>query len=192
MGGDKAATVLAGQPLIRWVMAAMGAQVDHLVISGNAPDLARYGAPLLADDPSTTGPASGLLAAIAQAQALNAMSLLTAPCDIPFLPSDAVQVLSGPGVGVPRVAGRPVWAVSCWSRQALQAFTPPEHAAAGTGTGTGKGKGKGLSLRSLLDPQDLQLIDVAPTQDYFGVNTPQALRQAEEIAAHRAYGDAAL
>lgn len=183
LGGNKAAAMLGARPLIRWVLDALCPQVGALAISGDSPDLAQYGAPLLADDGGTNGPAAGVLAAIAHAKRLNAASLLIAPCDMPFLPRDALQALSVPGVGVPSVAGRAIWAVSCWSHQALQDFQVPDIARTAGG--------KGLSLRAILEEQHLQLIDVADPHAYFGVNTPAALRQAQEIAAQRAHGGAA-
>jgi molybdopterin-guanine dinucleotide biosynthesis protein A len=183
IGGNKAAVMLGARPLIRWVMDALHPQVDALAISGASPDLAEYGQPVLADDASTNGPAAGVLAAIAHANSLNATSLLIAPCDMPFLPRDAQRALSVPGVGVPCVARRPIWAVSCWSHRALQDFQRPSQ-----GLMAGP---KGLSLRLILDSRHLQLIDAADPQAYFGVNTAQALHRAEAIAAQQAHGDAA-
>lgn len=94
MGGiDKGLQELRGRPMVAWVAAGLGAQVDELLINANQ-NLDRYGAfgyPVVPDQiPDFAGPLAGLHAALSAAQH---PLVVTAPCDSPFLPKDLVSRL---------------------------------------------------------------------------------------------------
>lgn len=94
MGGiDKGLQELRGRPMVAWVAAGLGTQVDELLINANQ-NLDRYGAfgyPVVPDQiPDFAGPLAGLHAALSAAQH---PLVVTAPCDSPFLPKDLVSRL---------------------------------------------------------------------------------------------------
>jgi molybdopterin-guanine dinucleotide biosynthesis protein A len=94
MGGiDKGLQELRGRPMVAWVAAGLGAQVDELLINANQ-NLDRYGAfgyPVVPDQiPDFAGPLAGLHAALSAA---THPLVVTAPCDSPFLPKDLVSRL---------------------------------------------------------------------------------------------------
>ena len=90
MGGAKAFRELRGMPLIEWVLGAVEPQGADIVISANE-DIAAFealGFPVVQDAiPGHAGPLAGLHAAMRQTQ--NAW-VASVPCDVPFLPGDAV------------------------------------------------------------------------------------------------------
>lgn len=89
MGGqDKGLIVLAGRPMIEYVMDALRSQVDGLVISANRNReiYEAYGAPVVADE---IGEYFGPLAGMASAMGVAPPGLLlTAPCDSPLVAGD--------------------------------------------------------------------------------------------------------
>lgn len=94
MGGlDKGLVEYRGRPLIEWSLAALGPQVDELVVSANRnlDTYAAYGYRVLRDTlPDYPGPLAGVLAAL---DGVSADWLLVAPCDTPHLPADLVARL---------------------------------------------------------------------------------------------------
>lgn len=102
---DKAMVLLAGRPLIAHVFARLAPQVAAIAISANG-DPARFAAwlpsthrasvPVLPDAPDgPEGPLAGLLAGARWAMAAHPGALLlSAPCDVPFLPADLVSRLA--------------------------------------------------------------------------------------------------
>jgi len=92
-GRDKAFVKLHGRPLIRWVIARLRTQVNELFIAAN-PNNALYrslGFELLADPfGPDNGPLAGILAGLQRA---DTPYLLTAPCDVPYLPDTLVERL---------------------------------------------------------------------------------------------------
>jgi molybdenum cofactor guanylyltransferase len=90
IGGDKALQLLQGRPLLDWVLQAVRAQSDEVLISTNG-DLLRYARPgcrLVADRMAGyAGPLAGVQAALLQA---SCAWLASVPCDAPFLPRDLI------------------------------------------------------------------------------------------------------
>ncbi len=90
--GPKPLAMLDGRPLIAHVIARLGPQVDHLLISANGPPgpYAGFGLPVLADTlPDHPGPLAGILAALDHlADTRPGALLISAPADTPFLPHD--------------------------------------------------------------------------------------------------------
>lgn len=87
-GADKGLIPYRGRPLVEWVLAVLGPQVDELVISANRnlEFYHAYGHPVLPDSlPGFPGPLAGVLTAM---QSVEADWLLVAPCDTPHLPPD--------------------------------------------------------------------------------------------------------
>ncbi|UVO50314.1 molybdenum cofactor guanylyltransferase [Sphingomonas sp. SUN019] len=92
-GSDKAVALLDGVALIGRVIAALGPQVDALVVCGRTID----GYDCVADRPGPDlGPLGGLSAALHYARANGFDRVVSAPCDAPFLPVDLVARLAEP------------------------------------------------------------------------------------------------
>lgn len=176
IGGDKAFAVLGGQPLIGWAINALQPQVSALSISGEGAALNRLGLRLLADPADFSGPGAGLLAALSWAQGEGATGLLVAPCDMPFLPPTLVEDLrSDDSVCVPMIEDRALWAISYWPPTCIKsAAAMPASPQQGT---------KGASLRSLIQAQPCKTVPMKPAENFFGINTPDALAQAQRMAA---------
>lgn len=92
-GADKGLQLLAGKPLVQWVVERLRPQVDELLINANR-ELAVYaglGYPVIGDRiPGFAGPLAGLHAALASAA--NPL-VACVPCDSPLLPADLVERL---------------------------------------------------------------------------------------------------
>lgn len=92
-GSDKGLVRFRGQPLVKWVIAALVPQVGPLLINANRnrDDYARFGFPVIADDlDGFQGPLAGFSSAMAAART---PWIVTAPCDGPFLAPDLVERL---------------------------------------------------------------------------------------------------
>ncbi|WP_207790105.1 molybdenum cofactor guanylyltransferase [Polymorphobacter arshaanensis] len=102
-GGDKALATLHGKPLIQHVIDRLAPQVETLVVCGR--DWPPY--PDLADRPAPgLGPLGALCAALDHAAAHRFDAVLTSGCDLPYLPEDLAERLSGDGARV--AAGQPL------------------------------------------------------------------------------------
>lgn len=104
MGEPKALVVLEGKPLIAHVRDWMAPHVSQIALGAgaNAEMLARFGLPCLDDGISgQQGPASGVLAGLEWAAARGADHLLTAPCDMPYLPPSLPDTLKNAMTGGP-------------------------------------------------------------------------------------------
>ena len=94
-GGDKSLKVLAGETLLRRVIARAKPQVEMLVLNANG-DPARfkdYGLPVVADSvPDFAGPLAGVLAGLdwAAKEVPGATHVASFATDAPFLPADLV------------------------------------------------------------------------------------------------------
>lgn len=96
MGGkDKCLEILAGRPMIEWVLEAF--EMPDVAISANGDPLRFNGIckTVLPDgEYRGEGPLAGLLAGLDWAASLGADVLLTAPADTPFIPAGLVDFLS--------------------------------------------------------------------------------------------------
>lgn len=93
MGGDKGLQLLHGRALIDWVLGALAAQSDEMLISANGEleQYARFGVRVIADDlPHQAGPLAGVRAALGRARHAYVACV---PCDTPFLPADLLRRL---------------------------------------------------------------------------------------------------
>lgn len=93
-GSDKALATLHGSSLIDRVVASLEAQTETVVICGR-----RHGDhSMLEDVPAPDfGPLGGLAAALAFARSGGFDIVVSAPCDVPFLPRDLVTKLGTAG-----------------------------------------------------------------------------------------------
>lgn len=92
-GNDKGLSLLAGKPMIEYVIACMTPQVGNLLINANRSEAAyqQYGFPVIHDlTANFAGPLAGIAAAMAHT---SSELLLTAPCDSPCLPKDLAERL---------------------------------------------------------------------------------------------------
>lgn len=111
-GGDKGLRPFRGGTLIGAVIARLSPQVADLALNagGDPARLAAFGLPVIADSvPGQPGPLAGILAAMDWAAARGAQSVVTAPCDTPFLPGDLVPRLllaGGGGLALAASGGR--------------------------------------------------------------------------------------
>lgn len=115
---DKPFVRLAGRALVAHGAARLAPQVARLVVATDA-DPARYAALGLAaigDGPMAgNGPLSGLHAALLLAQAEGFDAVLSAPCDMPFLPPDlAARLLAAGPPAIALSAGRMHHMVGLW------------------------------------------------------------------------------
>lgn len=119
-GGDKALCQFRGTTLIAAVIARLSPQVAGIAINagGDPARYASFGLPVVADSiPEQPGPLAGILAAMDWTAARGAETVVTAPCDTPFLPADLVaRLLDSPGGGIVLAAsaGRTHPTVGLW------------------------------------------------------------------------------
>ena len=89
-GSDKAIAELDGRPLIDWVVSALAAHVDDIVICGRGGGLPDRPAGRL-------GPLAGLNAALHAGRTRGFDAVLSVPCDSPHLPADLLDRLRSAG-----------------------------------------------------------------------------------------------
>jgi molybdopterin-guanine dinucleotide biosynthesis protein A len=114
-GRDKAQAVLDGRTLIDRVLAALGPQLDRVVVCGRV----MQGMECVADRPRPDlGPLGGLNAALHEGRRGGFDMVVSVPCDAAFLPGDLVARLLAVG-GAGYAASLPVigvWPVALADR----------------------------------------------------------------------------
>ena len=98
-GGDKGLRLLAGRPILAWVIERAQPQVATLALNANGDParFARYGLPVVADSIADfAGPLAGVLAGLdwAAETAAGATHVASFATDAPFLPRDLVARLA--------------------------------------------------------------------------------------------------
>jgi molybdopterin-guanine dinucleotide biosynthesis protein A len=95
MGGNKPLYPWQGTTLIEATITRLKSQAEAIYINARRPGLERLGYPLVHDDPifAGLGPLSGVRSALRLAVDLGRDAVVTAPCDMPFLPLDMVAQL---------------------------------------------------------------------------------------------------
>jgi molybdenum cofactor guanylyltransferase len=103
-GGEKAAAVLHGKPLLMWAAERLQKSCAAVAVSARAGTEAEAIAaaarlPLLYDAPGdAAGPLAGVKAALAWAKGLEARAVAVSPCDVPLMPYDAfTRLMSAAG-----------------------------------------------------------------------------------------------
>jgi molybdopterin-guanine dinucleotide biosynthesis protein A len=95
-GGDKGMRLVAGRPLLAWVIARARPQVTDLALNANG-DPARFaawGLPVVADSIADfAGPLAGVLAGLDWAVGVGATHVASFATDAPFFPTDLVAWL---------------------------------------------------------------------------------------------------
>lgn len=96
MGRDKAWVELAGRPLIRWALDALGQATDSQMIvardAESAERLAELGIPVVIDDLAARGPLTGLHAGL---KAADTDLCLVLACDMPLVRPALLHLLTG-------------------------------------------------------------------------------------------------
>jgi molybdenum cofactor guanylyltransferase len=96
IGGNKPLYVFEDRPLIEWVIDALKPQASHIFVNAGSQNtdlagaLAELGTDLCFDPPQfeRLGPLSGIYTALLTAQGQGEDVVITAPCDMPKLPSN--------------------------------------------------------------------------------------------------------
>jgi molybdenum cofactor guanylyltransferase len=141
-GGEKAAALLAGRPLLMWAAQRLKGSCTAVAINARpateAQALAQAaGLPVLHDAAGdAAGPLAGVKAGLVWAQGLGARALAVSPCDAPLLPGDLfVRLIAAAGAGAamaetsdgrqPLCALWPVSALSALSQALAGGAHPP-------------------------------------------------------------------
>jgi len=131
-GGEKAAALLAGKPLLLW--AALRLQRTCAAVAVNtrqgtqAQTLAQAaGLPVLFDAPGdAAGPLAGVKAGLSWAREHGARSLAVSPCDAPLLPEELFARLAeaaGTGAAMAETADGPQPLCAVWPVSSLAALS---------------------------------------------------------------------
>ena len=181
-GGDKSLRLLAGRPLLDWVIERAQPQVASLALNANG-DLqrfARFGLPLIADSiPGFAGPLAGVLAGLewAAGAVAGVTHVASFATDAPFLPRDLVARLAA--------------AVENGADLACAASDGRAHPVFALWPVTLRG-----DLRRALAEEGLRKVDewtaryrlvevafaAAPVDPFFNANRPEDLAEAEALA----------
>lgn len=119
-GGDKGLRPFRGGTLLGAVIARLSPQVADLALNagGDPARFAAFGLPVIPDPVADQpGPLAGVLAAMDWAAGQGAATVVTVPCDTPFLPGDLVPrlLLAGNGgLAIAASGGRLHPAVALW------------------------------------------------------------------------------
>jgi len=106
-GSDKADALLDGRPMVHHVCNRLTPQTDTVAIVGGS---SAYGLsiPLLDDGRHRgEGPVAGILAGLHWGLSMGARYIVSAPCDVPMLPSNLVQLLNRASSDRPSVLQMP-------------------------------------------------------------------------------------
>jgi molybdopterin-guanine dinucleotide biosynthesis protein A len=176
-GGEKAAALLDGRPLLTWTTGRLAATCGAVAVSARpgseAEALAKAAfLPVLHDAPGDPeGPLSGVKAGLAWAAGIGAEALAVSPCDVPFLPADLFERLAaGRGaalaaVVVTREGREPLCAV--WSIAALPSLS------------RALDRGAHPPTWALLAELGAVEIPFGDAEDFANVNLPEDLKAAE-------------
>jgi molybdopterin-guanine dinucleotide biosynthesis protein A len=123
-GGEKAAALLGGRPLLLWAARRLARTCASVAINARqgaeTENLAQaHGLPLIYDAPGDPdGPLAGVRAGLAWAAGIGAHALAVSPCDAPLLPDDLFdRLIQAAGCGA-------AMAVTAKGRQPLCAVWP--------------------------------------------------------------------
>ena len=178
-GRDKATAKLGGEPLIAWVSEALRTGTHALAVSAPlaspAAAFALHANMTCLPDPagSTAGPLTGVREGLRWVALEGGDGLVTAPCDLPFLPRDYVRRLVEAGAKGCAVVRTPdgleplcaLWSVSALATLDAVNGHPP--------------------VRDLLRSAGAVDVAFAETADFANLNTPEDFAAAERRMAER-------
>lgn len=168
-GRDKALARFRGRPLIAWSLDALAPHVAVLGVGGPAALASEVGVEAVSDPPGAPdGPLAGVLAGLAWAAQRGCTHLVTAPCDMPFLPPDLVPRLAA------AIGERPVVAARAARVHALSALWRADAA-----LGALVRDGKQLSMQALIDALGGSYADFEAEAAFANLNTPADFATAE-------------
>jgi molybdopterin-guanine dinucleotide biosynthesis protein A len=166
MGGDKPLRRLGGLSLLDRAVACARSWSDEIAISARSPDqFCGAGLPILLDPPEIGGPLAGLASALQ----VGRPTVLTIPCDTPFLPEDLpdrlARAMGERAAALPASLGRVHPVCGLWRTDLhirLQSYA-------------------GAGRRSLIGFAESVGYGVAewPGDPFFNINSPDDLAEAE-------------
>jgi molybdopterin-guanine dinucleotide biosynthesis protein A len=167
MGAPKPIATLGGRPLIAWPLAAAAAAgLDAVVVAKPDTPLPPLGVPVWHEPASPRHPLLGIVTALER----SGGPVVAVGCDQPWLPPALLaELAAGPGAAAPSVDGAPAPLPARYPPEALDALRAALAAEA--------------PLRrtlAALAPTPLVLDDPGVLA---GINTPEELAAAEEIAS---------
>lgn len=169
MGRSKAAALLAGRPLATWVLAAAtGAGLKAVVVAKPETELPTLAVPVWQEPAAPSHPLAGLVVALERAAPRPVIALA---CDMPFVTPALLRRLAdadaGANVVVVSVEGRLHPFPGRYGQEALGALR----------------RGLAAAVRDVVaELGALELAEPNP-RELLGINDPEALLRAEELAA---------
>lgn len=171
IGGKKPFRTLAGRTLLERAIETARSWSGEVAIAVRHPgQVGAQDVPVLCDPPGLEGPLAGLASALR----LGKETVLTIPCDAPFLPDDLAErlaaALPGHGAALASSGGQVHPVCGLWRRDALAQV--PGYAASGRRSLIGFAERVG-SVRVEWSSQ--------PVDPFFNINGPQDLATAERL-----------
>ncbi len=175
-GSDKAAAQLAGRPMLEWVVAAVSAICEDVIIVGG-PERSLPGTRYIPDEGAPRGPLGGIVAGM---RAARFEACFASGCDVPLLVPGLVRLvlraLDGAAAAVPVVGGVPQPLTAAFSRDLC---LPPFEAALAASAG-----GPIHALRSVatneIDEATVRSVDPG-LRSFLNANTPGAFATLEAL-----------
>jgi molybdopterin-guanine dinucleotide biosynthesis protein A len=167
MGEPKPLARLGGRPLIAWPLAAVAAAgLDAVVVAKADTPLPPLDVEVWLEPDAPRHPLLGIVTALERA----GRPVIAAGCDQPWLPPELLAALAAaPGAAAPAVRGEPAPLPARYEVAALAALRAALAAEA--------------PLRRTLAALAPMLVELADPGTLAGVNTPEELAAAEEIAS---------
>jgi len=175
MGGNKPLRMLGGVSLLDRAIAYANRLTSLSAIAVRREGQAgNVEIPLLRDDAEIEGPLAGLVTALRFARDEGADAVLTIPADMPFLPLDLAERLSGglvrTGAAIASSGGHLHPVCGAWSVGALDLI--PAYLACGK-----------RSLKGFAEKVGCVAVDwpIEPVDPFFNINSAQDLARAEQL-----------
>ena len=175
IGGGKPSLELGSKSLLERAVEQASGWTDSIRIVVRSPSqVSTIGLPYLVDRPDIEGPLGGLAAGLEWANAIGADSLLTIPCDMPFLPGDLAQRLVGAigeastAIASSRCQLHPV----CGLWRSELSYPLDDYASTGR-----------RSLKGFVDLVGFNQVNWAtdPVDPFFNINSPSDMHAAQSI-----------